>query len=135
MTPINLAPLLLSVLISMPQLSAQQESTSGGPEKVAPTNGRAERGGFPSECAVSLRDQSMPDACMRASSAPTLGLLFPYPGTDNTFSPTAFIGGGQLNSATAAHATIGGGISNQATGLYSTIAGGRQNEAAGIQTM
>jgi len=84
-------------------------------------------------CIPSIQDQGHPTRCLRASSVPTPGMLFPPPhdgGVDNVVSGAdAFIGGGKLNTASGAQAVIGGGTSNTASGLNATVGGGEWNRA------
>ncbi len=68
-------------------------------------------------CAIGILDLGT-DRCIKASSTPTFGLLFPYPGENCVFDPL-------INS------TVGGGEDNQAPGPWSTVAGGKGNAASG----
>ncbi|MEI7807688.1 MAG: tail fiber domain-containing protein [Verrucomicrobiota bacterium] len=52
-------------------------------------------------------------------------------GRGNWSGSSAFVGGGQFNSALGGQATVGGGQSNVVNGFYSTIGGGLQNSASG----
>ena len=82
-------------------------------------------------CVESLSDQNG-GACLEASSAPTFGLLFPYPGLNNSFDPAdgSVVSGGESNVASVAHSTVGGGLNNTASSIYSTVGGGRGNSAS-----
>ena len=82
-------------------------------------------------CVQSILDQAT-GGCLQATSTPTNGMLFPYPGTNNTFSGTAFVGGGTNNTASRDFAAVGGGLSNTASGLYATVGGGSNNTAFGF---
>ena len=92
-------------------------------------------------CAAAIKDRAGA-GCLRASSTPIAGMLFPYPGVNNTFGGLATIGGGRNNDARGYLATIGGGGSgflvqpgyyylggNSASGYWSTIGGGAENDA------
>lgn len=87
-------------------------------------------------CVQWLLDQAT-GGCLQASSIPTFGKLFPYPGTNNTFDASmgAFVGGGANNSAQSQRATVAGGYSNMASGHHSTIAGGQENVASGFVSL
>lgn len=81
-------------------------------------------------CLDSIEDQATGN-CLSASSAPTFGLLFPYPGINNTMSGSAaFVGGGESNLATGVWSTVGGGSNNVVAGDQGTIAGGKDNTAS-----
>ena len=82
-------------------------------------------------CASSIRNQANPGQCLRASTVPTFGLLFPYPGQNNDFSGTNVVSGGVANSAGATHSTIGGGGSNATGDVGATVGGGVRNVAGG----
>ncbi len=101
----------------------------------------------PLSCANSLQDQAAA-GCLEASSTATSGLLFPYPGSSNTFSAPSFVaggvgnmatgtysfvGGGRFNIASGDHSFVGGGgfSRNVASGHYATVAGGMDNIASG----
>jgi hypothetical protein len=86
-----------------------------------------------SACIQRILDQAN-GACLEASSEPTFGKLFPYPGTSNTFGGTAFVGGGKNNTASASGATVGGGTSNFASGFDATVGGGHTNTASANHT-
>ncbi|MFN8358869.1 MAG: hypothetical protein U0264_03045 [Candidatus Kapaibacterium sp.] len=49
----------------------------------------------------------------------------------NTFTPPAFVGGGNNNIASGSYSTIGAGLQNTASGGYSAIMGGHTNTASG----
>jgi len=109
----------------------------GGPGAAAPS--QAPSGGPPFACVKTIADQAT-NGCLSASSTPTLGALFPYPGIDNVFVAPAFVGGGENNSASGDYATVGGGggclyglasLGNSASGDHSTIGGGALNTASG----
>jgi len=81
-------------------------------------------------CLDSIVDMAS-GSCVGASSTPTLGLLFPYPGINNTLGgPAAFVGGGEGNLAGGVWSTVGGGNNNVASGDMATIAGGKDNTAS-----
>lgn len=81
-------------------------------------------------CLQSIRDQAT-GSCLNASSAPTFGLLWPYPGINNVVGGLSdFVGGGESNQATGAWSTVGGGNNNVASGVNGTIAGGKDNTAS-----
>ena len=61
------------------------------------------------KCVASIRDQS--DACIEANSTATFGMLFPYPGINNTFVAPALVGGGEKNQATGSWSTIAASVS------------------------
>ena len=82
-----------------------------------------------SHCADSITDRSG-GPCLRASSTPTSGLLFPYPGANNTFAAPAVVAGGTGNAAGGVRASVGGGLNNAASGDYSVVAGGSFNGAS-----
>jgi len=91
----------------------------------------------PLDCLESIADQAT-GSCLTASSTPTLGMLYPYPGLNNVFVPQAFVGGGENNQATGSWSTIGGGYRNTATGYgifglvgQATVGGGASNTASG----
>jgi hypothetical protein len=105
--------------------------------------------GFPIACASSLRDQANPGACLEASSAATLGMLYPLSsrlfvdestgnvgiGTTSPEYALHVIGkavSGVLNSAAGEHATVSGGKFCEASGQWSTVAGGISNEASSV---
>ena len=75
-------------------LSAQTTSTSGR-TPVTPTAMERSPLIAGTACATSIRDQAKPDVCIEANSTPTLGMLYPYPGLNNVFTPQAFVGGGE----------------------------------------
>jgi hypothetical protein len=81
-------------------------------------------------CIQRIADQATGD-CLVASSIPTLGRLFPYPGSENVFDPTlrSFVGGGGNNQAACEGSAIGGGLNNSAFGIYATVGGGIDNVA------
>ena len=111
--------------VSKPVVSLPPESVNPGP---SPTRS-VSRLPWPLACARSIRDQGG-GGCIEASSTPTLGLLFPYPGKGNTFATLAFVGGGSSNQAPASHASIGGGSSNTASGNSAFVGGGYMNTAS-----
>lgn len=49
----------------------------------------------------------------------------------NTFTPPAFVGGGNNNVASGNYSTIGAGLQNTASGGYSAIIGGHTNSSSG----
>jgi hypothetical protein len=55
----------------------------GNREPLGPSTGAPTLLGFPLACASSIKDQATPGACLEASSAPTLGRLYPL--TTNLF--------------------------------------------------
>ena len=75
-------------------------------------------------CLDSIQDRGSGGNCLMASSTPSSGVLFPYPGINNTFVAPAFVGGGENNQATGGWSTVGGGRNNDASGDYATVAGG-----------
>ena len=75
-------------------------------------------------CANSIKDQTQPGVCIRASSTPTFGMLMPYPGINNIFTGPAYVGGGEDNQASGTWSTVGGGRNNIASGNYATVGGG-----------
>ncbi len=98
-------------------------------------------------CTEAVLDRAT-GGCLKASSEPGPGLLFPPPhdgGLRNTTAGNlAFIGGGAWNAASGAYATIGGGFQNRAdrdatvgggtgneAGTNATVAGGDRNRALG----
>jgi len=82
------------------------------------------------DCLESIADRAT-GVCLTASSTPTHGMLYPYPGLDNVFVPQAFVGGGEDNQATGPWSTVGGGKLNRATEPYATVGGGLYNTASG----
>ena len=64
--------------------------------------------GPPFVCVDSIADQATA-GCLTASSTPTSGVLFPYPGINNTFVGPAFVGGGEDNQATGPWSAVGNG--------------------------
>ncbi len=89
----------------------------------------------PAPCTESIADQAQPGVCLRATSTPTPGMLFPPPhdgGVQNVQSGQhSFVGGGFNNTASGADATIGGGSFNDATDTLATVGGGFGNQALG----
>jgi len=81
------------------------------------------------DCVRSLRDQNG-GPCLEASSLATSGLLFPYPGIDNTFTAPAVVSGGRDNVASGLRSTVGGGDSNIASATSATVGGGNSNTAS-----
>ena len=86
------------------------------------------------DCVRGLQDQNG-GGCIEASSAATFGLLFPYPGLNNTFDSATgdVVSGGTGNTANGdfpGHSTVGGGDQNSASGPWSTISGGFFNTAS-----
>jgi hypothetical protein len=98
-------------------------------------------------CAVSIRDQAGGGGCLLASSAATLGMLYPLSAnlfvdeaTGNvgigTTSPSyrlevdGQIVGGEGSIASGASSTVSGGLGCSATGAYSTVSGGEWNSAS-----
>ncbi len=76
------------------------------------------------ECLQRIADQAT-EGCLQASSMPTFGLLYPYPGIHNVSSGTySFVGGGENNQATGKSSTVGGGYNNTASGYHATVGGG-----------
>ena len=102
---------------------------------LAQTRTKAPAGGATNilNCVNSLKDQDG-DGCIQASSVPTSGRLFPYPGSNNSFNPLelAFVGGGFSNTASGSSATVGGGSRHAASGDYATVGGGRDHIASGL---
>ena len=84
--------------------------------------------GVDGDCLSSIADRAT-GGCLTASSTPTLGALYPYPGLNNVFAPLAFIGGGENNQATGPWSTIGGGQGNLVSGAHATVGGGQGNRA------
>jgi len=82
-------------------------------------------------CVPRIEDQAT-GACLQASSTPTLGMLFPYPGENNVFDPLihSTVGGGRDNTASGSRATVAGGSGNSASGFGATIGGGGANSAS-----
>ena len=121
----TLAALNLLFLLPTTLASAQVVSgTSIGPQQEAiPTL----------ICADSINDQGG-SGCLQASSVPTSGLLFPYPGDNNVFTAPAVIAGGKDNTTSGLFAAIGGGQNNTAAGNRSTVSGGNDNTAAGARS-
>jgi hypothetical protein len=85
-------------------------------------------------CLPSVRDQANPAACLKATSVPTPGLLFPGPhlgGVNNVQSGTdSFVGGGKDNLSSGDHSVVGGGDGNAATLRLATVGGGGFNTAS-----
>ncbi len=111
--------LLPTILIASPPPQTTKAVSAGNQSQVGV-----------SACAASIADQTGP-GCLQASSTPTQGLLFPYPGTGNTFSTSSVVAGGINNAATGAFSTIAGGRDSMATQSGSTISGGGDNDASG----
>ena len=82
-------------------------------------------------CVQSILDQAT-GGCLQASSTPEFGMLLPYSGINNTFTGSAFAGGGQNNQALGLCSVIGGGRDNYALGPASTIGGGDDNQASSL---
>jgi len=132
----SLASLALVGLLVLPAGAQQRQADRRTPVDVSVAGG----GGGSSTigfmigraCLPSITDQAN-GGCLEASSTPTFGMLFPYPGTNNVFDPLdgAFVGGGENNQATRRSATVAGGRNNTATDGWATVGGGTDNSASG----
>ena len=81
-------------------------------------------------CLDSIKNKAT-GGCLMASSRPTFGMLFPYPGANNVSSgQNSFVGSGFNNIAGGQYSFVGGGEYNQAIGGWSTVGGGRINTAS-----
>ena len=131
---LTLATVLAGLCPAATGMQQARPSTPGGVPAEIHLQGLGGPGTQPftagTTCLASLEDQAG-GGCLKACSIPTAGLLFPYPGIDNTFGGAAFVGGGRNNQATGPHATVTGGRDNLATGYYTTVGGGLDNEASG----
>ncbi len=127
-------PMLLIVLaVAFAPQSAAQKTRTGktGSRTLVEVPSRPARGACGhATCATGILDLGT-DRCIKASSTPTFGLLFPYPGINNTFVGPAFVGGGEDNQATGPWSTVGGGKGNRASEDYATVGGGNNNTAFG----
>ncbi len=123
--------LIVATVAFAPQSAAQKTRTGKtGSRTLVDVPSRPARGACGhATCAAGIIDLGT-DRCIKASSTPTFGVLFPYPGINNTFVGPAFVGGGDNNQATGPWSTVGGGYYNNASGGFSTVAGGHDNTAS-----
>ena len=114
------ALLIVATVAFAPQSAAQKTRTgkTGSRTLVEVPSRPATSACGHATCAEGILDLGT-DRCIKASSTPTFGLLFPYPGINSTFVGPAFVGGGENNQATGPWATVGGGRSNTASGYTS----------------
>ncbi len=133
--------LIVATVAFAPQSAAQKTRTEKtGSRTLVEVPSRPAKGACGhATCAEGILDLGT-DRCIKASSTPTFGLLFPYPGINNTFAGPAFVGGGEDNQATRPYSTVGGGKGNTASGYgpfrggYATVGGGENNQATGTRS-
>jgi hypothetical protein len=130
-------------------LAPSSGSGSGSPPLVGPPpilGGTTPIVPFPSGCATSIRDQASPGSCLEASSAATLGTLYPLSSKFFVDEATGNVGintttpgyrlhvngkaiSGTNSVASGIESTISGGVNNSALGFSCTVAGGSGNTA------
>lgn len=130
-------------LAGPPNLGAQA-APRWGPSSPSSANASAPL----TPCAEAIRDQANPGTCLSASSAATLGRLYPLSSKLFVSEASGNVGigttapvyrlhvagkivSGTLNSATGTQAAVSGGQNNAASGSHAAIGGGRSNLASG----